>query len=126
MSWDLEVSLPDRPGALASLGEALGRAGINIDGVSGATAGGMGIIHVLVADAAAAQKALSEAAIEVVTATEVVIASFEDRPGELGEMAGKIAATGTNINLVYISCDGRIVFGTSDNAATRQALGTSV
>lgn len=123
MAWDLEVSLPDRPGALASLGDTLGQAGINIDGVSGATSGGMGIIHLLVADAAAAQKALSEAAIEVVAANEVVIASFQDRPGELGEMAGKIAATGANINLVYITCDGRIAFGTSNNGAASQALG---
>ena len=124
MAWDLEVSLPDRPGALASMGEALGRAGINIDGVSGATGGGLGIIHVLVGDGAAAQKALQEASVEVLASNEVVIASFQDRPGELGEMARKIADTGTNINLVYITCDGRIVFGTSDNAAAREALGT--
>jgi hypothetical protein len=124
MAWDVIVSLTDRPGTLAALGEALGAAGINIDGISGAAGGGQGMIHVLVEDGAAAQRVLEEAGIEVVGSGEVVVASFEDRPGELGVMARKVADTGTNINLVYITCDGRIVFGTDDNAAAREALGS--
>jgi hypothetical protein len=123
MAWDLEVLLSDRPGTLAELGEALGGAGINIDGVSGAVSAGQGMIHVLVEDGAAAQRVLQEKGVEVVGSNQVVIAPFQDRPGELGRMARQIAGTGTNITLVYITCDGRIVFGTDDNGAAGEALG---
>lgn len=123
MAWDLEVVLSDRPGELANLGEALGAAGINIDGISGSAGPGAATIHLLVEDAAAAQRALQGTGIESVGSTEVVVASFKDQPGELGSMARRIADTGTNIAVVYISCDGRIVFGTDNNAAASQALG---
>jgi hypothetical protein len=43
--------------------------------------------------------------------------SFEDRPGELGAMARRVADTDTNIELVYISCDRQLVLASSDNAA---------
>ena len=82
MAWDLEVILFDQPGALAALGEALGGADINIDGISGSTNGGQGTAHILVNDASSAQKALSGAGIEVVGSTEVVIASFGDKPSK--------------------------------------------
>ncbi|HEX5671716.1 MAG TPA: ACT domain-containing protein [Acidimicrobiia bacterium] len=123
MAWDLEVVLSDRPGTLATLGEALGAAGINIDGISGSAGPGAATIHLLVDDAGAAQRVLQSAGIEAVGSTEVVIASFKDQPGELGTMARRIADTGTNIALVYITCDGRIVFGTDNNAAASKALG---
>lgn len=44
---------------------------------------------------------------------------FEDRPGELGEIGRRIADTGTNIEVVYISCDGQLVLATSNNAAVQ-------
>jgi len=123
MTWDLEVVLSDRPGALATLGEALGAAGINIDGISGVAAAGSASIHILVEDAGSAQRVLQAAGIESVGSNEVVVASFKDQPGELGTMARRIADTGTNIALAYITCDGRIVFGTDNNAAASKALG---
>lgn len=119
MARDLTVMLGDRPGALADMGEALGRAGLNIDGICGVTGagGGRGEIHILVADADAARSALTEAGIEVGPDVGVVTMSFEDRPGELGAMARRVADTDTNIELVYISCDRNLVLATSDNAA---------
>ena len=42
---DLTVSLEDRPGTLADLGEALGKAGINIEGMC-AVASEIGRAHV--------------------------------------------------------------------------------
>jgi len=118
MARDLTVTLDDRPGALADMGEALGRAGVNIDGICGVTgAGGRGELHILVEDADAARAALTEAGIEVGADVDVVMLSFEDRPGELGAMARRVAETDTNIELVYISCDRRLVMATSDNNA---------
>jgi hypothetical protein len=117
MASDLTVTLEDRPGALAEMGDALGRAGVNIDGISGATGSGSPQIHILVEDAEAARAALTEAGIEVGPAKDVVMMGFEDRPGELGEIGHRIADTGTNIEVVYISCDGQLVLATSNNAA---------
>jgi hypothetical protein len=117
MASDLTVTLEDRPGTLADMGDALGRAGVNIDGIAGATGSGSPQIHILVEDAEAARAALAEAGIEVGPAKDVVKMGFEDRPGELGEIGRRIADTGTNIEVVYISCDGQLVLATSNNAA---------
>ncbi len=46
MAKDLTVILEDRPGTLADMGEALGKAGINIDGWGGIPCEGRGVIHV--------------------------------------------------------------------------------
>ena len=53
MAHDLTVTLEDRPGALADMGDALVRAGVNIDGISGTAVSGE--VHILVEDAGAAK-----------------------------------------------------------------------
>jgi len=116
LARDLAVTLENRPGALADMGEALGRAGVNINGISGA-AGSGGEVHILVDDADAARAALASASIEVGADAEVVKIAFEDRPGELGEIGRRVADAGANIDVVYVSCDGQLVLATSDNAA---------
>ena len=115
MARDLTVTLEDRPGALADMGDALGRAGVNINGISGTA--GSGEVHILVDDAEAARAALASAGIQVGAEHEVVKVGFEDRPGELGEIGRRVADAGANIEVVYISCDGQLVLATSDNAA---------
>lgn len=125
MASDLTVYLEDRPGTLAKLGEVLGAAGINIDGICGVAGQDRGEIHVLVADPGAAGSALTAAGIEVGESRDVVMVEFEDRPGELGSIARRVAGTDTNVELVYVSCDGRLVLATSDNAAAWEGLGIS-
>ncbi len=48
MATDLTVILEDRPGTLADVGDALGGAGINIDGMCGFPCQGKGRLYVLV------------------------------------------------------------------------------
>ncbi len=123
---DLTVSVEDRPGTLADIGEALGRAGVNIEGFAGLGVEGRGIIHLLVADAAAARKALEEAGMKVEGEAEAVVlewAADADRPGALGEAARKIANAGVNIRTAYVATHDRGVFVTEDNERARQALG---
>jgi subtilisin family serine protease len=55
---DLMISLDHRPGALAEMGEALGRAGVSIEGGGAWVVGGVGVAHFLFADGDAARKAL--------------------------------------------------------------------
>ena len=47
---DLEIDLENRPGALAEMGEALGRAGVSIEGGGAWVVDGRGIAHFLFAD----------------------------------------------------------------------------
>jgi hypothetical protein len=122
MATDLTVVLEDRRGTLAALGKALGDAGINIDGICGFPAGGEATAHVLVEDAAGARRALEEAGIEVRGERDVVVHEVEDRPGTIGEVAGRIAEAGANINLVYLATGTRMVIGADDLEKVRGAL----
>jgi hypothetical protein len=54
---------------------------------------------------------------------EVVVVDVEDRPGVLADLTRKIARAGVNIDLVYVATRNRLVFGSGDLAALRDALG---
>jgi len=122
MSIDLAVTVEDRPGVLAGLGEALGAAGVNVEGVSGAGTGPGSVVHLLVPDAASARTALEGAGFGDVAEREVVVVDIEDRPGALGEMARKVAAAGVNLDLVYLATGPRLVLGAADLDAVRAAV----
>lgn len=120
---DLTLSLPNRPGTLAAAAAALGKAGINIDGVSGSTVGGgEGIGHILVADAATARQALEGAGTTIAGEREVLVTELEDRPGALAEVAGKLANAGVNIDLLYLATRTRLVIGVPDVPAAQSLL----
>src|SRR5437867_6996598 len=120
---DLTVILEDRPGRLADLGNTTGKAGINIEEVSGSTAEGQGTIHILVEDVAATRTALSEAGIEVSGERDVLVVDVEDRPGSMGEVARRIGDAGVNIELVYTTFGAvRLVLGVDDLDKARAAL----
>jgi hypothetical protein len=123
MAIDLAVTVEDRPGVLARLGATLGNAGINIEGVSGVAAGPGSVVHLLVADAAGARSALEGAGYSSIEGRDVLTVDIEDRPGVLGELAGKIADAGVNVDLVYLATGLRLVLGAADLDALRNALG---
>ena len=114
MSKDLTVVLEDRPGTLAELGEALGKAGVNIDGFCGLPCEGKGIIHILLEDAKSARKVLEEAGFEVGEDRQVLVLDVTDRPGELGGICRRIAEAGVNINFIYAATGTRIVLAVDD------------
>ncbi len=123
MAKDLTVILEDRPGTLASLGEAAGSAGVNMEGAGGFVTEGRGVFHVLVEDAAAARSAFEGAGLEVRDERDVIVTDVEDRPGALGEIARKIADAGVNIDLLYIATGTRLVIGVDDVEKAQAALG---
>lgn len=122
MATDLTIYLDDRPGQVAAVGEALGAAGVNIDGGFALVVGGQGIMHVLVEDSQAARRALSEANFEVREATEVVVLEVADRPGALGEVTRRIAEAGINLTLFYLATATRVVLGAEDVERIREVL----
>jgi hypothetical protein len=120
---DLTITLEDRPGRLADLGEATGGAGINIEGLCATTGGGAAEVHVLVEDAAAAREALAGAGIDVQGENDVLVIDVEDRPGTLGEVARRVAEAGVNITLAYATFGGvRLVLGVDDLDRARSAV----
>jgi hypothetical protein len=68
---DLTIALENRPGALADMGEALGRAGVSVEGGGAWVVGGQGVAHFLFADGAAARQALQAAGIQVLAEREM-------------------------------------------------------
>lgn len=122
MATDFTVILEDRPGTLAELGNALGSAGVNIDGFCGFPCEGKGVIHLLVADAAAARPAIEAAGLEIQGERPVLLHEAEDRPGMLGDVAAKIAGAGVNVNLIYKATQTQIVIGADDLDKARAAL----
>jgi hypothetical protein len=122
MATDLTITLANRAGELAALGEALGAAGINIDGVCGAVANGQSAIHILVEDAAAARSALDGAGIAIDGDRDVLVLDVEDRPGSLGAVARRIGDAGVNIDLVYLAAGTKLVIGADDLAKAAAAV----
>lgn len=122
MAKDLTVIFEDLPGALAKMGETLGVAGINIDGICGVTCEGVGVIHVLVEDATAARKAFKEAGFETGVEREVLVIDIVDRPGELGGIARRLASAGVNLDLLYLTASLDLVIGVDDLKEAQAAL----
>ncbi len=109
MAKDLSVVLEDHPGTLADLGEALGKAGINIGGLCSVPGEGKAIVHILVQDPSSTRRVLRDVGIRVQEERDVLLLDVQDRPGELGKICRKIANAGVNINLVYFSVNGLVI-----------------
>jgi hypothetical protein len=122
MATDLRVEAEDSPGQLAAIGGELGKAGINIDGFCAAVAGGRGVVHLLVEDADGARQALEGAGYTVDAEKEALVLPAEDRPGYLGETAGRLAGAGVNIEVAYLGTGTRLVLAVDDLDAAQSAL----
>lgn len=121
MPTDLAVTVEDKPGELASLGEATGNAGINLDGVCCFACEGRFIVHLLVDDPGAARRAVAGAGYTSIEERDVAVVGLEDRPGALGETTRRIADAGVNIELAYIATNNRLVVGAADLEKVRAA-----
>ena len=99
---ELSVTLEDKPGRLASLAEALGKAGVNIETLA-VVPGPRGNCRLVVTDAAAARRAIEGAGMAVAGERDAVIVELDDRAGELGRAARKLADAGVNIDGAYMA-----------------------
>lgn len=123
MHKDLVIIPEDHPGVLASIGEAMGEAGINIHGISAFTGGGKGVVHLLVNRPEEAHRVLVDLGFEVKAVRDVVVADVEDRPGQLGRVCRQVADAGINVEQAYIAGDTRLVLIVDDTARAREILG---
>ena len=117
---DLEIVLENRPGALAAMGEALGRAGVSVEGGGAWVVGGRGVAHFLFEDGAAARRALEAAGIQVLEEREVLVQRLkQDVPGQLGMLTRRMAEAGVNIEVLYSDHSHQLILVVDDLARGR-------
>ena len=119
---DLSIELENRPGALAEMGEALGSAGVSIEGGGVFVSDGRGIAHFLFRDedAGAARTALVAAGIAVVATRDVVLLRLHQGvAGQLGKLARRMSDAGVNIEVQYSDHDHNLILVVDDPERAR-------
>lgn len=123
MATNLTIRLMNRPGTLAQATDALGRAGVNIEGACGYVCeSGEGVLHVLVLDAEQARRALIDSGFEIQAERPVALVQVANAPGEGARLLRRVADAGHNLDLLYLTADGRLVLAGDDAAAIGAAL----
>ena len=120
------VELPNQPGSLAMVAEAVAERGINITGFAGATSGELGSVVFTTDDESATRNALGEKG-WVYREVPIVQVSIEHRPGTLAAAARKLADAGINIETAFVAgMDGdkvEVAFGVDTPEAAKRAIG---
>lgn len=107
---DLAIALYNRPGALAEMGEALGKAGVSVEGGGAFVVDGKGIGHFLFEDGSTARRTLEAADIKVLAEREVVVQRLKQAvPGQLGELARRMGDAGVNIEVMYSDHNNQLI-----------------
>ena len=120
---DLVIELENKPGALARVATAISDAGVNIAAATCMGTGHTAELHILVPHSEPVYRALANTHGPTVTRErEVVVVQARDRPGELAELATKVSQAGINLDMVYVATNSRVVLGSEDTDALRQAL----
>jgi hypothetical protein len=112
---DLTIALENRLGALAEMGEALGRAGVSIEGGGAWVVNGEGVAHFLFKDGDSARKALEAAGIRVTAERDVLVQRLKQgAPGQLGQISRRMAEAGVNIEVLYSDHDHQLILVVDD------------
>jgi hypothetical protein len=119
------VALLNKPGTLARLCQALGRAKVNIGAIMVCENNECSWVRLVASPASTARAVLSKGRFTYTT-LPVLRLGVRNRPGELARVAGRLAKSGMNINYVYGSVSdaerSTLVLCTDDIAAAAKAL----
>lgn len=105
---EFSVSMANRPGQLATLARELGTAGVNIETLAAFSTGEEAFIKLVVDNDDVARRVLNDADVPF-DERRIVSATLHDHPGALAQMTEALAATGVNIEAMYLlqaSADG--------------------
>jgi hypothetical protein len=120
--YNLTIQLENRPGALAEMGEALGKAGVSIESGGAFVIDNRAIANFLFKDSTAARKALEENGIEVLEDKEVLVQKLnQEEPGELGKITRLMAEAGVNIEVMYSDHQNQLIL-VADNFEKGKAV----
>jgi hypothetical protein len=122
MATDLVIEIDNEPGALARVAAAVSDAGVNLAAATCIGPGNRAELHILVPHAEAVRHALAITNVAVTREREVVVVDVEDRPGELADIARRVAKEGINLDLVYVATLNRVVLGSPDIEKLKGAL----
>ena len=122
MAIEFRVVLEDVPGTLARLCTLLGDAGINIEAIQGMSREGKTVVQFVPHDAERAARCLEAAGLPMTT-REVLIVRVLDEPGMLGDVALVMSHAGINIESIYVTTRGHMVFAVDDLAGALQVAG---
>lgn len=108
--YDLELDIPNTPGALAKIGEVMGKAGIPVEGGGVIGIGERAIAHFLFRDGRAAERVAQAAGVRVVAVHEPLIRRLKQgTPGQLGAISRALADAGVNIVTQYSDHHNRLI-----------------
>lgn len=114
----INLMLVDGPGVLASVAEALQKAGVNIEGSSAIKVGGVGVR--LVVDNVEAAKAAIGSMGTMTTQKTIAVKFEENKPGMIAKAARALADAGISIENFYHAASGSL-FVIVDDAMTEKA-----
>jgi hypothetical protein len=119
MLTEVVVELEDEIGALADLGELLGKNGVDIRALAVLSLPeGRVLAHLVVEPADVAVQVLRAGGIALRRVREVLAVTLDDEPGALGRYCRRLAEASINLEAVYLSGehDGskELVFAVSD------------
>jgi hypothetical protein len=122
----LAVFLANRPGALARVCEALGKAGVNIHALATSDTVDHTVVRMVVSDPTKALMLLGEAGVLAIE-TEVLTIETASQPGVLAKIAERLAEAEVNIEYTYLAGGrgtekGLIILRPSDVEKARRVL----
>ena len=125
---DICIEQDDSSENLALIGEILGAAGVNIEGLCLTTCNERSVIHFVVNDAATAKHVLEESRIRITAISEVFVLDKDDKcvtgkPGSFGEICRTLADHNIKINFGYPAENNRFIFGVDSVKKTQELLG---
>jgi hypothetical protein len=122
----LTIVTEDRPGMLSEVVGLIASQGVNIDAINAYGVQGKAVFRITTEDN---QKVLSglEAKGWEVKEEEVIVVELENRPGALGEIAGRLKEKGVNLSYCYGSTgsrgeSARFIMKADDNDKAMEAL----
>lgn len=127
MTHDIEIQLEDPSAGLAALADAVGRAGVSLEGGGMFVLDGVPVAHFLVDDAAAASHAVESGGLGRCRVNDVAMLHLDqDTPGQLGACIGRVAASGIRLRAQYSDHAGALVLvpEPEDVDATRSLAAT--
>ncbi len=99
---EIVVMTSNDVGALASIAEAIGGLGVNIEAISAYGLGDKAVFRIITNDVTSSMKAISKIPGAKAHEAEAIIYQMINRPGELGKITRKLANRGVNIETLYI------------------------
>ena len=119
------VDLENKPGALATLAEAIAAKGVNITGVAGTSCDSGGRVAIVTADETTTRMVLQNGG-HSFKEMEITEAHLRDEPGSLAKTTRRLAQAGVNVEAIFpTGMSGRdisVAFVTNNPSKAREAL----